>query len=94
MSEKIIILIVCHLIGDYVLQSDFIANTKGSNWYHLLVHCVLYCVPFLIMYGLVWQLVVTFILHLIVDSLKARYKQISYVQDQLIHYLTLVLYLI
>jgi len=94
MSEKIIILIVCHLIGDYVLQSDFIANTKGSNWYHLFVHCVLYCVPFLIMYGLVWQLVVTFILHLIVDSLKARYKQISYVQDQLIHYLTLVFYLI
>ena len=94
MSEKIIILIVCHLIGDYVLQSDFIANTKGSNWYHLLVHCVLYCVPFLIMYGLVWQLVVTFILHLIVDPLKARYKRISYVQDQLIHYLTLVLYLI
>ena len=94
MSEKIIILIVCHLIGDYVLQSEFIANTKGNNCYHLFVHCVLYCVPFLIMYGFVWQLVVTFILHLIVDPLKARYKQISYVQDQLIHYLTLVLYLI
>lgn len=29
-SIKIIILLICcHLIGDYVFQSDFIAKTKG-----------------------------------------------------------------
>jgi hypothetical protein len=28
MLEKIIILILCHLIGDYVLQSDLIVKTK------------------------------------------------------------------
>lgn len=35
-------LILCHLIGDYVLQIDRIADTKGTNMYHLFVHCALY----------------------------------------------------
>lgn len=42
MFETILLIIFCHLVGDYVLQSDFIAKTKGSNWYHLFVHCGLY----------------------------------------------------
>ena len=41
MIEKTIQLIMCHLIGDYVLQIDFIAKSKGDNWYHLFVHCAL-----------------------------------------------------
>lgn len=32
MIEIIYKLIICHLIGDYVLQNDFIAKTKGENW--------------------------------------------------------------
>lgn len=30
--NKLILLVFCHLVGDYVLQNDFIAKTKGSNW--------------------------------------------------------------
>lgn len=41
MFEKILVLVFCHLIGDYVLQCDFIAKTKGENRYHMLVHCLL-----------------------------------------------------
>lgn len=44
--NKLILLVFCHLVGDYVLQNDFIAKNKGSNWYHLFVHCALYCLPF------------------------------------------------
>ena len=54
--EKILLLVFCHLIGDYVLQIDFIAKTKGINFYHLLVHCLLYIVPFYIVFGMGWQL--------------------------------------
>lgn len=39
MSKTIVLIILCHLMGDYVLQCDFIAQTKGKNWYHLFVHC-------------------------------------------------------
>lgn len=91
---EIINLIMCHLVGDYVLQIDFIAKSKGSNFYHLLVHCVLYCLPFYIAFGLVWQLIPLLVLHIIIDLLKAKYKLIPYWLDQFLHYLTCLLYLI
>ena len=94
MIESFILLIMCHLIGDYVLQTDFIAQTKGKNWYHLFVHCALYTVPFYICFGLCWQLAVIFISHLIIDPLKTRYNKINYWQDQTLHYLLCFLYLI
>lgn len=104
--ETIIKLILAHLIGDYVLQIDFIAQTKGKNFYHLLVHCILYCSMFYIWFGLVWQLIPLLILHIFIDYIKAhnlhltdkktgnRYKLMPYWLDQLLHYLTCLLYLI
>ena len=92
--SKIILLILCHLLGDYVLQNDFIAKSKGSNWYHLFVHCAIYLVPFIAVFGLSWEILFLFVAHMIVDPLKARWNKISYFQDQLIHYLTLIIYLI
>lgn len=92
--EKIINLILCHLVGDYVLQIDFIAKSKGQNIYHLLVHCLLYCLPFYIVFDMNWQLIPLLILHIIIDLLKAKYKLIPYWLDQLLHYLTCLLYLL
>lgn len=86
MLETLFKIVIAHLIGDYVLQSDFIAKTKGSNWYHLFVHSALYVVPFYILFGFGLELLVIFISHMIIDPLKARYGKISYIQDQVIHY--------
>lgn len=80
--------IFCHLIGDYVLQIDYIAKTKGENWYHLLVHCLLYILPFRIVYGADWRLVILLASHIVIDALKARYKKLTYIQDQVLHYVT------
>ena len=90
---KIIELIYCHFIGDYVLQNDFIAKTKGENWYHLVVHCVLYSLPFFVLFGFTWQLSFIFITHMIIDPLKARYNKINYATDQLLHYIVMLVYL-
>ena len=92
--ELLLKLVFCHLVGDYVLQSDFIAKTKGENWYHLIVHCVLYCLPFYVCFGIDWRLLIILATHLIIDSLKARYKKISYIQDQVIHYIAMLIYLV
>lgn len=86
-------LIFCHLFGEYVLQLDVIANTKGKNWYHLLVHCFLYCLPFYVLYGLDYRLYVLLLTHIVIDSLKARYNKINYVTDQVLHYLILLIYI-
>lgn len=88
-------LLFCHMIGDYVLQSDFIAKTKGSNLYHLFVHCVLYCLPFYILYGVNVKLFIIFITHVVIDILKAKYNKINYATDQIIHYIVIgVVYLL
>ena len=92
MMELLLKLVFCHLIGDYVLQSDFLATTKGENWYHLIVHCVLYSLPFYLVFGLTWQLAFIFAMHVVVDALKARYKKINYVGDQILHYLIMGMY--
>ena len=92
--HTLLILVFCHLVGDYVLQSNFLATTKGENWYHLFVHCALYCLPFFILFGATWQLAFIFASHLVVDPLKARYNKISYPVDQLCHYLAMLVYLL
>lgn len=92
--ETLFKLIICHLIGDYVLQSNFLATTKGQNFYHLFVHCFLYIVPFYFMFGLTWQLSILFTAHMLVDALKAKYGTINYVCDQIIHYICLGIYFI
>ena len=94
MIKTIIKLIICHLFGDYFLQSSFLADTKGNNWYHLFIHCMFYAIPFYFCFGWCWQLLVITILHFPIDALKARYHKINYVQDQILHYLLCLLYLI
>lgn len=90
--DELIILVLCHLIGDYVLQSDFIAKTKGENWYHLFAHSALYCVPFILLYGTGKACACLFLSHVMIDALKARYKVIGYIQDQVFHYIAIYLY--
>ena len=94
MSKTIVLIILCHLMGDYVLQCDFIAQTKGNNWYHLFVHCALYTLPFGVVYGFVWQTILVFITHIFIDVLKARYKKITYTTDQILHYVVACSYFI
>lgn len=94
MIETLLLIIFCHLVGDYVLQIDFIAKTKGTNWYHLFVHCALYILPFYVGFGLTWQLGLIFVAHMIIDPLKARYNKINYVTDQVLHYVVALVYLI
>lgn len=94
MLEMLIKLVMCHLLGDYPLQIDYIAKTKGENWYHLFVHCFLYVVPFYWLFGWNWQLLVVLVSHFVIDALKARYKKINYITDQLLHYAVLMVYFI
>jgi hypothetical protein len=41
--------LVCHAIGDYVLQSDWMANEKTKRSVAALAHVVTYALPFLLL---------------------------------------------
>ena len=91
--ENIIKIIMCHAVGDYLFQTDYMAAEKGKDWYILFIHCVCYCVPFAAVFGIDWRLVIMFAVHVVTDALKARYKMISLITDQFIHYETAMLFL-
>ena len=86
-------LLACHMLGDYVLQTDFLAKTKGKSMWHLLAHCVMYTVPFALVFGIDWRIGFILAMHLAVDALKARWHLIGYTSDQAAHLLALVVYL-
>lgn len=39
-------LLIAHLLGDYVFQSDWMATGKLSRWWPAIVHGVTYTIPF------------------------------------------------
>lgn len=94
MIETLYKLIVCHFVGDYVLQIDFLAKSKGSNLWHMIVHCFLYTAPFAVVFGVDWRITVVLTAHIIVDNLKARWHKIGYLTDQTLHLATLSIFLI
>ena len=87
-------LFLCHFLGDYVFQTDFLAKTKGENWWHMLAHCVTYTTPFICFFGFDINIGVLLLSHLVIDSAKSRYKKINYVSDQILHIAILGIYLI
>ena len=72
-SETIIWIILCHCLGDYFFQTQYLALNKGKDNYLLFVHCVTYCTPFIIKFGISWKIFFIFIIHFISDISKARY---------------------
>ena len=84
MFKVIAIVVTLHCIGDYFLQTDFLARTKSTNYWHLMVHCILYTVPFGLYFGMTKELVWLFTSHLAIDFLKCKNK-IVYVDDQVLH---------
>lgn len=87
-------LLLCHFIGDYVLQTDFLARTKGDNWWHLIAHCVTYTAPFVLFFGIDLKIAILLLSHIAIDSAKARYKKINYASDQLMHIAILGIYIL
>lgn len=90
--KMIFVLLSCHFVGDYLLQIDYLAKTKATNLYHMVIHCFLYCLPFAIMFGYDYRIYVLLISHFIVDNLKAKYNSISYLADQVLHLIILIIF--
>lgn len=65
--------LILHLIGDYVTQSDWMAQNKTKSTWAAFCHATVYSLPFLFI-GSLWACLVIWITHLLIDRFRlARY---------------------
>lgn len=104
MIKVIVLMLICHFIGDYYLQSNKIANRKAKSYHYTLIHCLYYLIPFVFveivlfkgnLIGLFYLFLLT-LSHAVTDLCKLSIlkkkpgKKVSYVLDQLCHYFFIV----
>lgn len=66
--------LLCHAVGDYVLQSDWMANNKTRRSVAALAHAVTYALPFLLLHPSATAVVVIVSTHFVIDRWRlARY---------------------
>lgn len=97
-------ILFAHSLGDYFLQTDYLAINKGKDNYILCIHAILYTFAVSLIFGSeinqlwYWLILLT---HILVDYVKARGitpkmmgDKNALILDQGIHYLILTLALI
>lgn len=63
-------IILAHLIGDYLIQNQWMASEKTKRWWPAIVHGVTYTVPYLFITQSIWALLVICITHIIIDRFR------------------------
>lgn len=73
--------LIAHLLGDYALQSDWMAQEKTKRWGVAIVHAVVYSLPFLLLCTPSFAaLTVMAVTHMVIDRLRLA-KYISYAKN-------------
>ncbi|MFG1872209.1 DUF3307 domain-containing protein [Micromonospora arborensis] len=68
-------MILAHLVGDFLLQNDWMAQRKTKAWVPAVVHGVAYTAPHLLVTQSPWALLVIGGTHIVID----RYRLAKYV---------------
>lgn len=63
-------ILLCHLVGDYVLQNHIMATRKTSSWLWATIHSVFYGLPFLLLVSSWEQWAVIVGTHIIIDRFR------------------------
>ena len=105
MIAKALILFGAHFVGDYALQTGFIAEMKGKTWLHLTAHVSIYTLTIWVIGKLATAhagtadlsalaVLFVFVTHFFIDAAKARWKVIkTEVTDQALHLIVLLIVL-
>ena len=59
--------LVAHAVGDYLLQSEWMAQEKTKRSLAALIHCAFYILPFLFITQNVYALAIIFGTHFVID---------------------------
>lgn len=66
-ASTVYLLLLAHLIGDYVIQSDWMAQEKTKRWWPAIVHAATYGAPFVLVTHSPLALVVIVVTHAVID---------------------------
>jgi hypothetical protein len=70
----VMLLLLCHLLGDYVTQSDWMALEKTKRWWPAWAHAIVYGLPFLLVTQSPAAIAVIIGTHAVIDHYRlARY---------------------
>lgn len=61
---------IAHLVGDYVIQSDWMAMEKTKRWWPAVAHGLTYALPFLIVTRSPWALLIIAGTHIVIDRFR------------------------
>jgi Protein of unknown function (DUF3307) len=67
-------IVLAHFIGDYLLQTHWMAIEKTSRLFPAILHGLTYTIPYLFVTQSVWALLVICITHILID----RYRLVKY----------------
>lgn len=62
--------IIAHLWGDYILQSDWMAQNKTSSWVAAIVHGLMYSLPFILLDPSLTAYLTILTTHIIIDRFR------------------------
>lgn len=63
-------LLLLHLLGDYVTQTDWMARNKATSAFAALVHAVVYTAPFMLLTTSVSALTIIAFTHFLIDHFR------------------------
>lgn len=73
--------LIAHLIGDYVLQSDWMAQEKVRSWLVAVIHATVYSLPFLLLCDPSWAALAVIVgTHAVIDRLRLA-KYVCYAKN-------------
>lgn len=72
--------LILHLIGDYVTQSDWMANGKTSKYGPALAHAIVYSLPFLLLRPSWIAFAVILVTHFFIDRFRIA-KYVCYLKN-------------
>jgi hypothetical protein len=75
-------IVLAHLVGDYLIQSDWMASEKTKRWWPAIAHGATYTLPYALITQSPWALVVIASTHVVIDHYRLA-RHVCWLKNQL-----------
>lgn len=75
-------ILLAHLVGDYLIQSDWMANEKTKRWWPAVAHGITYMIPYALITQSPIALAVIAGTHILIDHYRLA-RHVAWIKNQL-----------